>query len=40
MILAAQAQAIERNGSGAVTATTNVRHLTVFSAASIWREIG
>jgi hypothetical protein len=40
MILAAQAQTIDRNGSEAVIATANVRHLAIFSPARIRREIG
>jgi hypothetical protein len=40
MILAAQAMALARDGEEAVIATTNVRHLTLFSSARIWREIG
>jgi predicted nucleic acid-binding protein len=40
MILAAQAGAIDRNGDQTVIATTNVRHLALFSPASIWRDIG
>ncbi len=40
MILAAQAGAIGRDGDQTVIATTNVRHLALFSSASIWRDIG
>ena len=36
----AQAQTIDRNGSEAVIATANVRHLAIFSPARIRREIG
>ncbi|MFN0169100.1 MAG: type II toxin-antitoxin system VapC family toxin [Bryobacteraceae bacterium] len=39
MILAAQADLL-RHGDETVIATTNVRHLTLFSSALIWREIG
>ena len=39
MILAAQASAMARDGDETVIATTNVRHLALFSAARIWREI-
>src|ERR1700722_16826773 len=40
MILAAQAEAFSRKGDRAVIATTNVRHLTLFSPALVWRDIG
>jgi hypothetical protein len=40
MILAAQAGALVRAGDETVIATTNVRHLTLFASARIWREIG
>ena len=40
MILAAQAGAMARDGDETVIATTNVRHLALFSSARIWREIG
>jgi len=40
MILAAQAGAMGRAGDETVIATTNVRHLALFSPARIWREIG
>src|ERR1019366_3732565 len=40
MILAAQAGALARDGDGTVIATTNVRHLALFSSARIWRDIG
>jgi len=40
MILAAQAGALARDGDETVIATTNVRHLALFSSARIWREIG
>jgi predicted nucleic acid-binding protein len=39
VILAAQAAVIGRDGE-AVIATTNVRHLALFSSARLWREIG
>lgn len=39
MILAAQAAALARDSGQTVIATTNVRHLTLFSPARIWREI-
>ncbi len=39
MILAAQAAVLGR-GDEAVIATTNVRHLALFSSARLWREIG
>jgi predicted nucleic acid-binding protein len=39
MILAAQAVALNRNGDEAVIATTNVRHLSLFSSAHVWRDI-
>jgi len=40
MILAAQALALTHDGEETVIATTNVRHLALFSAARIWHEIG
>lgn len=40
MILAAQAAALVRAGDQTVIATTNVRHLTSFASANIWRKIG
>jgi hypothetical protein len=40
MILAAQAGALVRAGDETVIATTNVRHLTLFASARMWREIG
>jgi predicted nucleic acid-binding protein len=40
MILAAQARTLVRDGDETVIATTNVRHLALFSSARIWREIG
>jgi hypothetical protein len=40
MVLAAQAAALVRAGGETVIATTNVRHLAVFSPARIWRDIG
>ncbi len=39
MILAAQATALESDGDEVVIATTNVRHLAMFAAARLWREI-
>jgi predicted nucleic acid-binding protein len=39
MILAAQAAVLGRDAE-AVIATTNVRHLAVYSVARLWREIG
>ena len=40
MILAAQAVALVGDGYETVIATTNVRHLALFAAARIWRDIG
>jgi hypothetical protein len=40
MILAAQPGAIGRDGDETVVATTNVRHLILFVAVRIWRDIG
>ena len=40
MILAAQAGAPNRNDDQALIATTNVRHLSHFAGARIWRKIG
>jgi hypothetical protein len=40
MILAAQAEALVRDGDETVIATTNVRHLALFASASVWRDIG
>jgi predicted nucleic acid-binding protein len=40
MILAAQADSLNRADDPAVIATTNVRHLALFASARIWREIG
>jgi len=40
MILVAQADVLIRDGSETIIATTNVRHLDLFSPARIWREIG
>jgi predicted nucleic acid-binding protein len=40
MILAAQAGSLVRAGDETVIATTNVRHLSLFATARIWREIG
>jgi predicted nucleic acid-binding protein len=39
MILAAQADVLSRDGSEAVIATTNVRHLDLFAAARMWKYI-
>ena len=39
MILAAQAVTLASKGDEAVIATTNVRHLTLFAPARVWREI-
>ena len=40
MILVAQAWVLARDGNEPVIATTNVRHLALFSPARLWREIG
>lgn len=40
MILAAQAAVLSGDGSEAVIATTNVRHLGLFAVARMWRNIG
>jgi predicted nucleic acid-binding protein len=40
MILAAQAEALFRDGHETGIATTNVRHLALFAGARIWSEIG
>jgi hypothetical protein len=40
MILAAQAGALDHSGDQTVVATTNARHLTLFSVARFWRDIG
>jgi predicted nucleic acid-binding protein len=40
MILAAQADALSDTGNETVIATTNVRHLALFTAARLWRDIG
>ena len=40
MILAAQAGAMAGDGDETVIATTNIRHLALFSSARLWREIG
>lgn len=40
MILAAQAAALVTEGNEAVIATTNVRHLSLFASARLWRDIG
>jgi hypothetical protein len=40
MILAAQARAFVDDRTETVIATTNVRHLALFTPARIWREIG
>jgi hypothetical protein len=39
MILAGQAGALALNDNDTVIATTNVRHLALFSTARIWQEI-
>ena len=39
MILAAQAVTLASKGDEAVIATTNVRHLTLFAPARVWRDI-
>ena len=39
VILAAQANAFSSAGGNAVIATTNVRHLSLFASARIWRDI-
>jgi hypothetical protein len=39
MILAAQAAVLARDSGQTVIATTNVRHLALFSPARNWREI-
>jgi len=38
--LVAQAGALVRDGDETVIATTNIRHLVLFSSARIWRDIG
>jgi predicted nucleic acid-binding protein len=40
VILAAQAALLSREGDQAIIATTNVRHLGLFTAARNWRQIG
>jgi len=40
MILVAQAGDLVRDGDETVIATTNIRHLVLFSSARIWRDIG
>jgi hypothetical protein len=40
MILVAQAGALVRDGDETVIATTNIRHLVLFSSARVWRDIG
>ncbi|MBK5295076.1 MAG: nuclease [Acidobacteriia bacterium] len=40
MILVAQAATLVSEGDETVIATTNVRHLALFSPARVWREIG
>ncbi|WP_321475474.1 PIN domain-containing protein [uncultured Paludibaculum sp.] len=40
MVLAAQAGALVRPGCETTIATTNVRHLSLFASARLWREIG
>ena len=39
MILVAQAAELGRTGGDAIIATTNVRHLSLFSPARVWRDI-
>ncbi len=39
MILAAQAALLTRDDEQAIIATTNVRHLDLFTAARSWEEI-
>jgi predicted nucleic acid-binding protein len=39
MILAAQADALDRGGNQAVVATTNLRHLALFAPARLWRDV-
>jgi hypothetical protein len=39
MILAAQADSLKRTGDNAVIATTNVRHLALFTTARVWRDV-
>jgi hypothetical protein len=39
MILAAQARELTGNDQETVIATTNVRHLVMFTPARIWRDI-
>jgi hypothetical protein len=39
MILAAQADALNRGDSQSLIGTTNVRHLALFAPARIWRDI-
>jgi predicted nucleic acid-binding protein len=40
MILAAQAACLDCPGDDVVIAMTNVRHLTLFASARVWRDIG
>jgi hypothetical protein len=40
MILAAQAGAMDHGGGQIVVATTNTRHLALFSVARVWRDVG
>jgi hypothetical protein len=40
MILAAQATVLNGNDGETVIATTNIRHLALFSPARVWRDIG
>jgi hypothetical protein len=40
MILAAQADALNRGDNQALLASTNVRHLALFAPARVWRDVG
>jgi len=40
MILAGQADALNRGDNQALIATTNVRHLALFAPARLWRDVG
>lgn len=40
MILAAQAETFSRKGDRTIIGTTNVRQLTLFSPALVWRDVG
>lgn len=39
VILAAQAQSLTNQGHTTLIATTNVKHLTLFADARLWRDI-